>query len=759
MVRIEPLEARVAPALFLLQTGGVMKAGADANDEDLATFAGSGLAVVLGKGDELVFDANGDGAFTPTGNDRELARVTGAPGEAIFFFTDIDGTAGFGMGDLTGLALNGGVKVSVVGTIHGAVVTLPANHALADFFAASLPIGGLRVGGGVEGAILSSGAMKNVQVGQTDAAALSVELGILAGTAAAEANFSLNGGTTTLTIPVAPTDDFPGASISKLTLSGGTPEIVAGDAFGPGSGGSISKVKIPQQNSGVRISAGNASDSSAVFGGRGGSISGITISGAIDAADFTFQGGNGGGGRRISGAGGSISGVQILAVSRDLGEMQFIAGAGSGAGGGSMLRGEPETVSAGGAGGGIAKVTIAADSVGEMTFTAGAGGAGGSIYVYIDETHSRTISTPGGRGGAISKITIDTMNASGSATLTGGAGGDGGGTKGGGSGGSIGKLTLGKLSDLSVLAGEGAPGGFGGRGGRIDKVDVDFTGVLSELTLTAGAGADGTKGTGVGGSISRVTVTGEDITNATITAGAGGSAGDESSARGGGGGAIVGLSLTADQLGNVALTAGNGGNGGARTIYIYGGGGGDPYGDPYGIVARAFGARGYYGGRAITISSPGGRGGAIAGVTIKSLSADANTTAIEAHAGDGGAGADRKSGGAGGTIARFNTILAGGLGDFKLLAGMGGAGGDAESSIGARGGLLLRTELTVADAITGAVELTAGAAGEGSRKAGVGGSIRVADLSAGAAFTPILTAGTGVPEGKIIGVTVTPPIT
>lgn len=752
---IEPLEARIAPALFLLQAGGVSVAGVDANDAALATFAGSGLAVVLGKGDQLVFDANGDGAFSPAGEERELARVGGVKGEVIFFFTERDGAAGFGPGDLTGLALNGGVKVSIAGTVHGPVVTLPASHDPADFFGAPLPVAGLQIQGSIEGALLASGPIRNVQVGSSGAGQPSVADGIFAGTAAGGREFSLDGGSTLLTLPDAPPGDFPGASISRVTLSAGTPEVVAGDALGAGAGGSIGTLRIERQGDDFRLAAGHAGVAPGPSGGRGGSISKIEILDASEAANFSLLAGNGGSGQRISGAGGGIRDVKIAGGTHALGDIDFTAGAGGGAAGDSALRGtEPESVSRGGAGGSISKVTISAQAAGVLTFTAGAGGNGGSIYIYVSEDRARTISTAGGRGGAISDLTVTAPDGADSITLTSGAGGIGGPGKRGGAGGSIRLLTLDNVSELTAEAGAGAAGGIGGRGGRIDDVDVVFTGLQSEMTLTAGAGADGTKATGAGGAITRITARGEHLADTVVTAGAGGSAGEESNARGATGGSIRGFLLEADEIDNVNLTAGNGGAGGVRMIYNYGGGG-----DPYGLPANALGPRGYYGGSVTILSSPGGRGGAVAGVTLKSLSDLTSTALIEVKAGDGGSGADRKRGGAGGSISNFSALLAANLGDLSLIAGIGGGGGESDRSIGGRGGSILKTVLTVSDTIDGDVGITAGAGGEGGRRAGAGGSVRLAALSAAAAFTPTIFAGTGVPDGQLLGVTITAPLT
>src|SRR6188508_2940542 len=100
---VEPLEARIAPAvIFLHKDGATEIVGGqeiDANDEGAATNAGAALALLLNNGDQLYFDE--DGSPGTTSDNVLLATVSG--GRGVIYVNDLDGNQEFSADEITGL--------------------------------------------------------------------------------------------------------------------------------------------------------------------------------------------------------------------------------------------------------------------------------------------------------------------------------------------------------------------------------------------------------------------------------------------------------------------------------------------------------------------------------------------------------------------------------------------------------------------------------------------------------------------------------
>src|SRR4051794_6786086 len=103
---LEVLESRIAPALFFVSSVSlsvVDSHGHDAMDRPSETtanaVAGTDAALLLGRGDQLIFDANHNHRFDA--GDRTLISVTA--GGAMVFLHDTNGDHAFARGEVTGL--------------------------------------------------------------------------------------------------------------------------------------------------------------------------------------------------------------------------------------------------------------------------------------------------------------------------------------------------------------------------------------------------------------------------------------------------------------------------------------------------------------------------------------------------------------------------------------------------------------------------------------------------------------------------------
>src|SRR3954471_23231412 len=116
-LRIEPLESRIAPAVFFLSgTANTVSnsAGTDVNVAADAAAYGAGVAVKLMSGDSLVLDANGNHVLDA--GEITYAKVTG--GQATLFATELNSNAGFSADEITGLAVSNGFKAMITGDVN-----------------------------------------------------------------------------------------------------------------------------------------------------------------------------------------------------------------------------------------------------------------------------------------------------------------------------------------------------------------------------------------------------------------------------------------------------------------------------------------------------------------------------------------------------------------------------------------------------------------------------------------------------------------
>jgi hypothetical protein len=177
--RPEPLEARIAPATFLVSAGTLVngdalnvtdEAGADAenlpNETTAAANAGADTALLLATNDKLVFDSNRNGKID--GTDALLVQVES--GSAMVFLTDFDDNLVFSKTEISGLAVSDGfggqIKTDVNGTI-GTFLTA-SNEVLLTTGRFNLQggsISSLRVEGAIHGDLIAGGNISDIQIG------------------------------------------------------------------------------------------------------------------------------------------------------------------------------------------------------------------------------------------------------------------------------------------------------------------------------------------------------------------------------------------------------------------------------------------------------------------------------------------------------------------------------------------------------------------------------------------------------------------
>ena len=514
----EPLESRIAPSVFFVSPSSLAinkngKNNAAALDLTAATTAGATAALLLHKGDTLVFDLNNDGKFDS--GDTLLLKVSA--GQAMAFLTDTgDGAGGasdakFEANELTGLAVSDGFT-GLGSDVHGTVATaLKADGTFsADNIGITLQhasIKGLTLTGGViGGALLAGGSISNVTttaLPHTVPAGVSVTGMVATGDLAGSQQVSFNGGGKT-----------------GFTFAAG---ISRGEA-----GGDITNVRVA---SAAGIATGDGADGTGYrAGGSGGSISGLVVEDLTGS--FSIATGHGGAGQNGNGgAGGSFTGSTVYFHPASAADQPAIV---LGAGGGSLN-------GSGGAGGSFVKSDFAVKAAAaSFTLTSGAGGA------------SEAGSGPhanGGNGGAMSAVTVETMSLSGNLLLQSGAGGSSAivGSA-GGSGGAITALhvTTGVTTgNLTISAGSGGQGFLkGGSGGTVSGLTQNSD-LFGNLTIGGGQGgtANGSKGVGgAGGAIlsSDVMLTGGATGDVIVRAGDGNFA---DTVAGGRGGAVSKFSL------------------------------------------------------------------------------------------------------------------------------------------------------------------------------------------------------------------------
>ena len=165
--RIEPLESRIAPAIFLAGPTNVTirdaATGLDAMDtaaeQTAAGNVGVDAAVLLVTGDKLLFDRNGNGVAD--GGDTLLVQITG--GNALIFMEDLDGDQVFDPGEIAGLAVSDGFAATIKTDVAGSILTaLKADNTLGftggKFDIQNSSIAGLTITGGVLGSIAAGGS-------------------------------------------------------------------------------------------------------------------------------------------------------------------------------------------------------------------------------------------------------------------------------------------------------------------------------------------------------------------------------------------------------------------------------------------------------------------------------------------------------------------------------------------------------------------------------------------------------------------------
>jgi hypothetical protein len=545
-----------------------------------------------------------------------------------------------------------------------------------------------------------------------------------------------------------------------------------------------------QDTAGAILQAGSGGDGRTGNGGNGGNLGlapnkpqpeiqspDVEIS-ALGGALMVARAGDGGDGFINGGKGGTISSVTLLAA----GNVLIQAGdggqgqTGQGGDGGLLGRGAPSFDVAVTTGGGNA--TIHTGSGGDGATAGGNGGHLTNTQVGSDgdmevATGSGGDATVSGRGGESGNINNSEITSAGQTLITTGKGGDSIGQS-GRNGGSLLNSTLiisgstAEEVDVLITLGDGGSGTTGGVGGqfRRDVIELTPTGFEMTVQIETGSGGNGITSGGAGGELEFIELTStseEDssLTNLYVDLGAGG---DATSGAGGDGGSLSGLHVsgvngdleinnvtggnhgrggnglsggrggsvsTVDQIPPDATEGGDGeiivsiggtltvrsGDGGSATSGN-GGRAGDVSaikGEFQGVVDHAdipdtSGLRLLAGAGGASTSGAGGAGGTVNNIDVASLE-----TEISYVAGDGGSGST--AGGAGGNLIRLTgnssealLFQAGNGGNATGLGGFGGAGGNVDDIFqAANPGQLIR-------------QIVAGNGGDALALGGIGGN-------------------------------------
>lgn len=496
----------------------------------------------------------------------------------------------------------------------------------------------------------------------------------------------------------------PDTDLSLLSIKAGNGGSSTGGTGG--IGGSLDNLHFESdRDSGnevnAQIDAGDGG-SGTKKGGVGGSISGAVLQ--LTDASITATTGNGGSSDSGTGAnGGSASSVSFVTsgvVGGNVGVVSLTAGNGGAAGGTAK------------AGNGGALNSITAIAWGNVTVASGKGGAalngtsgnGGTITsaTLIADNPNYSFTTvyertynpddPIDPYGPYVIVQTPSAPTTGSASLTAGDAGGvlmGGTLKKGGNGGSVLSSSVSGLINVSILAGKGEGGGFGGDikssaaiGSGFDVVEVRQTrntqtgllmpsdtrtvsvthyDVFGDVTVTAGAGSNGAKTGGKGGSLQNVTAYTSFFGGETVfTAGLGGDGGGKAGA----GGSI-------------------------NTLFVLGGE------DPFSVIA---GHGGSSAGKGV-----GGTGGSVNGVFAQFN--DANLMIHQVAAGDGGDSGTGK-GGLGGSVTNVSTF--GDIGfrygvvfGFDTMGGIFAGAGGTGSTNGAAGNVINVTASAISSIVAG----------------------------------------------------------
>jgi hypothetical protein len=780
---VEPLEARIAPALILIGAplGNPKNTAADTEYDEgnpspqfqkkffvntststdaISLAVDSPLStntyyMRLDAGDEIQ-------AFTDAQSYSSLIKVTA--GHVIAFFVDKPDPIthqpnnDYDPGEFTGLAMGKDAQVVVSSNLWGDVVTNLNEHGTADTADDTLDMTGLVNskqgiakleirGGSVFGSIYSGGDIKSLFV------ANNVEK-VLAGQAALGGTFDFfkggEGGKGTLTNVNTPVGQI-GASITNAVIGSlgvhpdptVLPPVVLPAKFGHleagaggigAKGGSLTNIQITKDANGFQLLAGAGGVGDAGFGkiagGAGGDLTTIYVSGLVDKTPNSPDP-----------ATGNSPGIVIKAGD---GANATNTGAG-GAGGktanvfvGYQLNGAAR----------LASVDLLQDNVLVASGNGGSGKTGGNgglidnvfVRVQTPDVNGDEIGlvagsggasvNPAGKAGAGGSITntdlrnqVSSFNSD--ISLQAGNGGTTVGAGLGSDGGSILKSTV-LGFDVQLIAGNGSDGKTGGLGGSIKNINIadGFSGSQAIVThnalLNAGKGGNATNGNaGNGGVIDVVNSLKTDLQVLLVNTGNRGSGGTSVGGKGGNGGTVSNLTLTDADTGN--LITGN------VTVFAGSGGKGDKGGGNGGGLQKIFidafnanlTAASGAGGDATLL----GNGGIAGSVNTVQLAADGKVEGVDVFgsltAGVGGAGFGK--GGAGGAGGDIANSNVTVDGAVLIAAGTGGSGEDAVGGGAAgRGGNI---NLTGGVARNASGELRAGNAGAGGDKPGNGGSI------------------------------------
>ena len=763
---IEPLEARIAPALVFIgdaretmppavdtlldteyregnvtPTQSILFTDTSASTDPISVAVDSAATnntffLRLSAGDEVR-------AFTNAGSYQEL--ITVSKGNVIAFFVDYNNNNNYDSGEFTGMALGANTIVNVAGNVRGDIVTNLDERgtaatgddtvSLTSLVSPNQGIDRLGVtGGSIFADVLADGTVQYAKVlsgGSIRALTINGTLGsALAGGATNGATFDFfpdrtaadgtiqlqPGGNGTVTFTLAPRQS--GASIVDSRLDAVVDRVEAGAGGAGASGGDIDNIQITADTDALSIIAGAGGPADAAGknkGGTGGSVTRVIVAGVIDptpngesnlaTAPLRIIGGDGGD-ATATGKGGVGGRVENIFVGFEVNRGQVVNS-------GDLLR-DPITIlsgqggdgKSGGRGGSIADLRIriqTADAVQTPTDAV-------EDEVIIAAGNGGNNLIGGGKagpGGSLDNVTVRNQEMGFGATassmlLMAGDGGTTTGASKGAKGGGISGSTL-LGYEARVLAGDGSGGRVGGRGG--DVTDLEF--VRDDAILTHAALIDAGKG------------------------------GDATERKAGKGGNVLNVRSLATDVFSFVINSGVQGDGGT-SIAGKGGKGGKVQGislfdtDTGNLIAGTISVRAGTGGDG---GSAGGAGGILAGANITSLNAH-----IIAGAGDGGDATLSGKGGKGGrmTLAQFTadgtvpdpmdpTIEVDVFG--RATSGNGGAA--RGSGAGGAGGLVKLVNMNV----DGAASLIAGAGGNGQdgiggTKAGKGGSIDTSGIFA-----------------------------
>ena len=763
---VEPLEARIAPAVIRIGATGIFEDPSDTEYRETGgprpspfdalgftdTSASSdliSLAVDSALSDNTFFLRlqAGDTVFRLTESSNYKEFITVKTGQVIAFFTDTNRDNEFNDGELTGLSLGANAAVDVNGSVNGDIVTNLDERGSKDRADDTVNLSGLVspkqgikslgvLGGSVFGSVLSGGAILSLTV------KTNVD-NVLAGAAADGVSFDFfksAGGEGRVSFTAAPGQI--GASISNVVVGSITGKLGAGGAGASAKGGSLTNIQVTGDSDGLELlaGAGGAGDapSRKLNGGIGGDVTNVFISGFDDktansGSGVVVRAGDGGDAEPTGrgAAGGLLKNINVGfgLVGKTPVQSTFIL-----ADNVTLSAGDGGDGKTGGVGGAasLIKVRVRTPDVQGNEIDLQAGDGGDSI-------------SPGGAAGAGGTLrdielrnVISTPN--GDIFVQAGSGGGGGASSKGAAGGSVVNASL-LGFDLQILAGDGSDGTIGGNAGSVTNLTAvrDDLVVPRNVLINAGHGGVGfqTNG-GSGGEVRGITIEDGDYQSFLINAGLAGDGGDGIIGKGGKGGGVFGVNVTdrdsnfgvtSTLEGEVVVRSGRGGDGGK-------GGGVGGLMDKVAVTGDNLNmtALGGNGGDALTLGA-GAAGGALSSVQLETLGLVSGRPVVgKLEAGDGGDGFGRGgAGGAGGDVRASSSLKL--IGDPSVLAAnfvgngqiLAGDGGNGQNTVGAvKGGAAGKGGSIIASGLfaeQGSGEMIAGNAGTDGAKAAAGGSI------------------------------------